>query len=430
MNIIQESIKDLKLSNHQARRKHIEKMLDYYDGENTVKYIQNRFKAEAFKEVPPLFINFTHRFINKMARIYRTGATRNVSDQYSALTKFKNVKLKHIERLAKLLGTVAVRISYNEITKQLDYHPIHHYHPFTTEENPLTPYAISYEINSSSDDVSQESNPAYVYLDSEKFVQYNNNGNVVKEIEHNYGVLPVAFIHREPQIDSHFVSGASDIIQANEAVNILFTELCLGGRFQAFGQPVVTGVYADSGVVRAGTDETIILPEGASFDIVSPKGDMRGLIEIIKTIMETTGANNHLHIDFNRSGGEVPSGIALVIRDLERREDYEDYVDLWEMYEYQIYDIEKGIMSANNISLPTDLGLDFTEPEYPKSTQDEIMFNQFMLDNNLTSHSKLLKSYNKDLTIEQAKALIKENKVENGQEQSVIQRLRQRAEVA
>nr|MBC8295476.1 hypothetical protein [Pelagibacterales bacterium] len=126
----------------------------------------------------------------------------------------------------------------------------------------------------------------------------------------------------------------------------------------------------------------------------------------------------------------VPSGIALVIRDLERREDYEDYVDLWEMYEYQIYDIEKGIMSANNISLPTDLGLDFTEPEYPKSTQDEIMFNQFMLDNNLTSHSKLLKSYNKDLTIEQAKALIKENKVENGQEQSVIQRLRQRAEVA
>ena len=430
MNTIQESIKDLKLSNHQARRKHIEKMLDYYEGENTVKYIQNRFKSEAFKEVPPLFINFTHRFINKMARIYRTGATRNVSEQYSALTQFKNVKLKHTERLAKLLGTIAVRVSYNEMTKQLDYHQIYHYHPFVTEEDPLTPYAISYEINSSTDDVSHDSNPAYVYLDTEKFIQYSNDGKIIKEIEHNYGVLPVAFIHREPQIDSHFVSGASDIIQANEAVNILFTELCLGGRFQAFGQPVVTGVYADSGVVRAGTDETIILPEGASFDIVSPKGDMRGLIEIIKTIMETTGANNHLHIDFNRSGGEVPSGIALVIRDLERREDYEDYVDLWEMYEHQIYAIEKGIMSANNISLPNELGLDFTEPEYPKSTQDEIMFNQFMLDNNLTSHSKLLKSYNKDLTIEEAKSLIKENKVENGQEQSVIQRLRQRTENA
>ena len=436
MNIIQESIKELKLNNHKARRKHTEKMLDYYEGENTVKYIESRFKIEAFKEVPPLFINFTHRFINKMARIYRTGATRNVNDNYTKLTRFKNIKLKHIERMAKLLGTVAVRTSYNKITKQLDYHPIYHYHPFVTDENPLVPYAISYEINSSSDDVSAESNPSYVYLDHEKFVQYNNNGNIVNEVFHNYGVLPVAFIHREPQIDSHFVAGATDIIQANEAVNILFTELCLGGRFQAFGQPVVTGVYADSNVVRAGSDETIILPQGASFDIISPKGDMRGLIEIIKTIMETVASNNHLHIDFNRSGGEVPSGIALVIRDLERREDYEDYVDLWTMYEHQIYDIEKSIMKANNMILPDELGLDFKEPEYPKSTQDEIMFNQFMLDNNLMSYSQMLKNYNDDLTLDEAKGMIDDNITENkqfkekmdGERQSIISRLRQTTE--
>ena len=298
------------------------------------------------------------------------------------------------------------------------------------------PHAISYEINSSTDDVSQEANPAYIYLDNERTIRYSANGKVEEEIEHNYGVLPVVFIHREPQIDSHFVAGATDIIQANEAVNILFTELCLGGRFQAFGQPVATGVYADSNVIRAGTDETIILPEGASFDIVSPKGDMRGLIEIIKTIMETVAANNHLHIDFNRSGGEVPSGIALIIRDLERREDYEDYVDLWEMYEHEIYNVEKAIMSANNVSLPDDFGLDFSEPEYPKSTQDEVLFNQFMLDNNLTSHSKLLQNYNNDLTDEEAKQIIDQNITQNTdikrrtneQGQSVIQRLRQRGQ--
>ena len=434
--LIKESIQDLKLSNHTARRKLTGKMLDYYEGENTAKYIDDKFKAEAFREVPPLFINFTHRFINKMARIYRTGAVRNVNDVYSSLTKFKNIKLKHVERIAKLLGTVAMRIEYNERTQKLDYHPIYHYHPFTYEHNPLVPHAISYEINSSTDDVSQEANPAYIYLDNERTIRYSANGKVEEEIEHNYGVLPVVFIHREPQIDSHFVAGATDIIQANEAVNILFTELCLGGRFQAFGQPVATGVYADSNVIRAGTDETIILPEGASFDIVSPKGDMRGLIEIIKTIMETVAANNHLHIDFNRSGGEVPSGIALIIRDLERREDYEDYVDLWEMYEHEIYNVEKAIMSANNVSLPDDFGLDFSEPEYPKSTQDEVLFNQFMLDNNLTSHSKLLQNYNNDLTDEEAKQIIDENITQNTdikrrtneQGQSVIQRLRQRGQ--
>ena len=434
--LINDSIKNQKLDIHKRRQRWINKMLDYYEGENMAGYIANRFKIEAFKEVPPLFINFTHRFINKMARIYRTGAVRNVSDSYSSLTKFKNIKLKHIERVAKLLGTVACRITYNSVKNKIDYHPIYFYHPFMSDDDPLNPIAIAYPIDILVDDISSTQKQTYMYLDDTMMIKYDGNGNVMEEVEHNYGVLPVAFIHREPQIDSHFVAGATDIIQANEAVNILFTELCLGGRFQAFGQPVVTGVYQDSSVIRAGTDETIILPEGASFDIVSPKGDMRGLIEIIKTIMETVAANNHLHIDFNRSGGEVPSGIALVIRDLERREDYEDYVDLWQMYEHEIYDIEKAILSANNISMPDELGLDFNEPEYPKSTQDEVLFNQFMLDNNLTSYSSLLKNYNNDLTDVQAKAIIEENITENTaikrrtneQGQSVIQRLRQRGQ--
>jgi len=434
--LINESIQDQKLDIHRRRQKHINKMLDYYEGENMEGYIANRFKIDAFREVPPLFINFTHRFINKMARIYRTGAVRNVNDQYTALTRFKNVKLKHIERIAKLLGTVACRITFNPVKQQLDYHPIYFYHPFMSDDDPLNPIAIAYPIDNLVDDISYEQEQTYMYLDDTLMIKYDSSGKILDEVEHNYGIIPVSFIHREPQIDSHFVAGASDIVQANEAVNILFTELCIGGRFQAFGQPVVTGVYADSNVVRAGTDETLILPEGANFDIVSPKGDMRGLIEIIKTIMETSAANNHLHIDFNRSGGEVPSGIALVIRDLERKEDYEDYVDLWEMYEHEIYQVEKAILSANNITLPDDLGLDFSEPEYPKSAQDEIMFNQFMLDNNLISHTKLLQHYNNDLTDEQAKQIIDENVIANNemkrrmseQGQSVIQRLRNRTE--
>ena len=108
------------------------------------------------------------------------------------------------------------------------------------------------------------------------------------------------------------------------------------------------------------------------------------------------------------------------------------------MYEHEIYATEKAILKANNISLPDDLGLDFAEPEYPKSAQDEIMFNQFMLDNNLISHTKLLQNYNNDLTDEQAKQIIDDNVVANNemkrkmneQGQSIIQRLRNRTETA
>ena len=151
--LINDSIKNQKLDIHKRRQRWINKMLDYYEGENMAGYIANRFKIEAFKEVPPLFINFTHRFINKMARIYRTGAVRNVNDVYSSLTKFKNIKLKHIERVAKLLGTVACRIVYNPVKGRMDYHPIYFYHPFMADDDPLNPIAIAYPIDNLVDDI-------------------------------------------------------------------------------------------------------------------------------------------------------------------------------------------------------------------------------------------------------------------------------------
>jgi len=437
--VIRDSVKDTKYLYETLRQKQINKHLDYYTNTETDKYIKKFFKANAFQEVPPIMLNITSRFINKMARIYRIGATRAVNEQYDTLAKYKNIKLKHIERMAKLIGTVACRVTYNEKKEMFDYNAIYYYNAFFDENDPMTPVAITYPIHNLVHDVSNSENMPYAYWDATKMVVFDGGGKIRQEIPHEYGVLPFAFIHREPQIDQHFVEGASDIISCNEAVNILSLELALGGRFQVFGQPVATGVHADTNIVRAGSDEVILLPDGATFDIVSPKGDLRGLIEIIKMMIETCATNNHLSVSFSRSGGEVDSGIALIIKDLERKEDYMDYVDLWIMYENQIYEIESAIALANGIRLPDSMGIDFNEPEYPRSTQDEIMFNQFMLDNNLTSFSKLLHNYNKDLKVDDASTGIQENIVENhqlrkqlnaDQSQSILSRLRQRNQEA
>ena len=83
--IITESIKDLKLANAQARRKEIYKLIDYYSGTETQKYIQGYFDADAFREIPVYSANFTKRFINKMSRIYNVGANRNVNSSYDNL---------------------------------------------------------------------------------------------------------------------------------------------------------------------------------------------------------------------------------------------------------------------------------------------------------------------------------------------------------
>ena len=94
------------------------------------------------------------------------------------------------------------------------------------------------------------------------------------------------------------------------------------------------------------------------------------------------------------------------------------------MYEHELYSIEKAIPSYNGVSLPNELKLDFIEPEYPKTVQDQILMENHALQNNLTTQPQLLQKYNKDLSIEEAANIVKANKQENEQ-QSIFERIRQ-----
>ena len=131
IDLLQESIKELKLYNAKKRERHIEKLLDYYNGNNTKQYIEQMFSADAFSEIPPVESNITRKFINKMSRIYTIGANRNVNDKYDELTVLKPARMKHVERMTRLIGTIATRVVWNEgETPYFDYRPIYFFHVF------------------------------------------------------------------------------------------------------------------------------------------------------------------------------------------------------------------------------------------------------------------------------------------------------------
>ena len=411
--IIQESVKEFKQSQAQARRNHIRKLIDYYCGSNTAQYISKYFDADAFREIPCYEANFTKRFINKMSRIYTVGANRNVGNAYSNLTVMKDARMKHIERMTRLVGSVATQVVFiDDDMPHFDYRPIY-YFDVHLGNNPFKPEAITYPILMNSDDVSYTDKLKYAYWDKGMYASYDEDGNILEEYEHGYGVLPFVFTHRENQLDSFFVDGADDIVSCNEHVNITMTELQLGLRFQMFGQPYVTGLQADKRLERAGSDTILDLPEGSVFDIVAPEADLQSVIETVKFQVDLVAQNNHLYVQFAQDGGEVPSGIALKIKDLERFEDYQDDIELWKMYEHELYHVEREIADYNGIRLPESLKLDFNEPEYPKTMQDQILWDNHRLQNNLTTQSKLMVEYNDDLSLDEADKIIAENKERN-----------------
>lgn len=422
--IIQDSIKEFKKEQAKGRRDYVRRLLDYYCGTDTAKYIDPYFDADVFREVPCYEANFTRRFINKMSRIYNVGANRNVSERYDNLVVMKDARMKHIERMTRLVGTVATQVVYVDgENPYFDYRPIY-YFDVHLGNNPFKPEAIMYPILSNVDDASYAEKMRYAYFDNSVYAEYDEDGNVIDSYEHGYGVLPFLFTHRENQIDSFFVDGADDIVSCNEHVNITMTELQLGLRFQMFGQPYVTGLQNQKKLERVGSDTILDLPEGSVFDIVAPEADLQAVIETVKFQVDLVAQNNHLFVQFAQDGGEVPSGIALKIKDLERFEDYQDDLELWKMYEKDLYFIEREIADYNGIRLPEAIKLDFNEPEYPKTMQDQILWDNHRLQNNLTTQAKLLVEYNDDLSLQEAENIIAENKQENEQ-QSIFERIRQ-----
>ena len=405
---IKDSLNVLKIENHRKREAYVHKLLDYYNGNNTNYYIENRFDLDAFREVPPYQANITKKFINKMSRIYTVGADRNVNNRYSNLSVLKDSKMKHVERMTRLLGTIAVRIMYiDDEMPHFDYQPIYYFHPFFGDD-PFKPVAISYPLMNYSEDVSNTDSCQYIHWNEQSYIIFDESGKVLEEKDHGYGTLPFAFTHREHQCDSFYVEGANDICNANEHINITMTEMQLGLRFQMFGQPVVSG--ADLGnQQRFGSDVILELPEGGSYNIQSPGGDLNKVIENVKFQMELVAQNNHLYVQFAQDGGETPSGIALKIKDLERFEDYQDDLALWTQYEHEIYQIERKIANTFNISLPQGLKLDFNEPEYPMTVQDQISLDNHRLNLGLVNKAELMVEYNKDLTLDEANAKLKEN---------------------
>ena len=64
-----------------------------------------------------------------MSRIYTVGASRSVNDSYASLTRKKDARMKHVERMTRLVGTVATQVIYrDDLSKPcFDYRPVYYF---------------------------------------------------------------------------------------------------------------------------------------------------------------------------------------------------------------------------------------------------------------------------------------------------------------
>ena len=419
--IIKQSIKDQKLQKSRARRRHVEKLLNYYTGTDTWKYIAgnegNYFDSKSFNEVPPYNMNLTKKFIDKKSRIYTLSPNRNLGNksankQYDELLFYKDLRMKHIERMTNLIGTPAVRVMWeeDEDKKCFEYRVVYYYDAYFSPPEPYHPYAIIYPILNPTQEVDYAEPAEFAYWDSQVNIIYDENGNTKAEYPNPYGVLPFVFPRDTEQIDDFYGEGSTDVVATNEHVNILMTELMLGLRFQMFGQSWASGVYEDQPIARVGSDKLINLPVDGRFGIESPGGDPQKVMEIAKSMIEMLAVSKHMYVTFDSNQDRPSSGLALRIKDFEFVEDYKDDIETWRIFEDELYKLEKIIADKNGVNLADKFSIDFKEPEYPRSISEQIQKDDWELANGLITLEEILKRNNSDLSLEQAREIIAKNK--------------------
>ena len=221
--------------------------------------------------------------------------------------------------------------------------------------------------------------------------------------------MPFVFPRDMEQIDDFINEGATDIVNVNKHINITMTNLQLGLHYQMVGQPYATGIYADEPIKRVGPDYIINVPEGGTFGIASPQGDLRGVIDTIKFQLEMLAQSRHMSISFDSNQDRPSSGIALIIKDFEHMTDYEDDMERYRQIEHEIFKIERIIASVNGIDIKDAFEIEFGELEYPKTTQEVITKEEYELDKGFVTEEELLQKRKKDITIKQAEKIIQKN---------------------
>ena len=252
----------------------------------------------------------------------------------------------------------------------------------------------------------------------QKGKRYAVGSNV--EMLNPYDILPISKVK--------FSKNSYDVTRTALHIAIAMTEIALSVRFR-LGQAVFTGIEDGQSKLTAGIDNAYILPEGASFNYVSPGGSLVEMIEATKSMANQVAENNQLRIRWGDSVGNAPSGEALKILEIENLEARESDIAIFRDWEHDRYKIDKRILEVHNaMSLPDEYTVDFAETSYPMSTDQELKLLDWKLANGVMTQKDVLLYFNKDMSdaeLEEKLGEIQEEQAppEPPQPQSTFQRI-------
>ena len=392
--------------------------LSYFEGvKNEMEIDLEKYFPMKSLEVPPIIQNITSKLINARAIGYKNPPERT-NENYLELVTGLDQTMITAERLTYLLGSHLLRSRYNEDTGKIEYDQIIEFEPVFVPRA-KEPFAYIYPIYNHGQ--ARDEEVTYAFWSDEEHFLIHQSGKIESVNEDNvnpYGVMPFTICHRHPYTTDFIRNGADDIINANLMVNVLMTELALAMRLQALGQPVIQGID-QMNQVSLGVDKPMVLPEGASFQFVSPGANLATYIDSIRFYVDSVAYNNNLKVKWSVGRESFVSGESLKMAEIDLTEAIMgDYQMIWRNVEKERFNVDRQILETHGKRVPEEYSVDFSEPRFPLTAKEERDQWSWEWSNDLSTPKDWLRKYNPDLTEEELDQMMEELTPETQQEEA------------
>lgn len=255
------------------------------------------------------------------------------------------------------------------------------------------------------------------------------NENKVKDLDKK-SIIPVVEFAAEMPVDDWFVGGGSDLINAQETINVLLTYLNYMVKMQSFSIPVWTGAKAneaqdaqgggkDSPAVIIDPSMAIILEQSDNeitpqkFEFVTADAKIVEVKELIREKIVDIATDYAISIQNFAVQSAPSSGVAIKLQNQELLDFRADEIDLYRHSEQDLFETIRNVHNqfrkGKKFTKEAQMKTNFAEikfPEDPKSTLEAL---QMGIDLGVTSAVAFVMMQDPDLNEKEAEELVTEN---------------------
>ena len=400
------------------RKDEARRMLDYYN-DAQLEYIIQEIHAgyKNPEKLLPVSVNVVKKIIKSLSMVYLQDAVRSVQGTEKDSKIFITiedeaslpVKMKQANRYAKLLGTVLLRPLWRNGKPDLDILTPDILDVYTGD-SPEDIQAVLVTLYDESGDVGKV---RYSLWTAEEYKLIDSRGNILSSEPNPYGVLPFIPVWNAPPSESFWLSGASDLVMIQDAINQRLTDLIYTLQFQGFGVGYVRGEGVPSDdILTIGPGSMMMLPKDGEVGFATPNAPIESSLDAVEFLVKYAAITNGLPASTMSADPTDESGVSKIVGNRELEELRRDDIAIFAKVEANLFNLFRIIWNHHNpteqISQESFLTIDFYDPKPATSAVEQIKEWEGLLGLGLISPVDILMERNPDLTRDDAKARLLE----------------------